>query len=85
MTNKEYYIATAIVAEIFATFINPKMRGPNFKWEDFPDLCVKFGRICLRDDKELYESKLRELEEYTRTIAKHYVEEAGLCGEEENT
>ena len=32
-------ICYANVSSLFATFSNPKMRGPNFKWENFARIC----------------------------------------------
>jgi hypothetical protein len=34
-------VCYANVAGQFAMFNNPKYRGPNFKWENFADHCVK--------------------------------------------
>jgi hypothetical protein len=38
LQNQVALVAYATVSSLFATFHNPKMRGANFTWENFPEL-----------------------------------------------
>jgi hypothetical protein len=69
---------TAIVAGLFADFINPENRGPNFKWENFPDLAWKLSNIQLYYEYPLSENKLKVFEQYTKNLARNYLSRAGL-------
>ena len=61
-------ICLAYVAGMFADFINPKNRGPNFSWNKFIDMCVENSKDWLfihavRATPEEYE--------YARKATKH--------------
>lgn len=36
--DKIYLVAYATVSHFFAMFHNPRMRGPNFSWDNFPNM-----------------------------------------------
>ena len=72
----------AVVSDMFAMFLNDKMRGDKFTWDKFPDMAA---RICAlqvalnvknaKKDEEKYEIKA---EEYGREIATHLIKTAGF-------
>lgn len=40
LSHKEQLFVYAIVSRMFATFHNPKLRGPNFSWDHFGSMMM---------------------------------------------
>lgn len=78
-------VCYANVAGQFAIFNNPKYRGPNFKWENFSDQCVREADLWMMihavysnssKNKDEINDRARE---YAKEIADrlvHYLTEA---------
>ena len=74
-------VCHATVCHMFAMFCNPKYRGPNFKWSQFPEMMkahctdqVFMANIRGRDQQAIFE----HAEETGYQIAKKMVEDAGF-------
>lgn len=74
----------AVVSDMFATFLDVKMRGEKFTWDKFPDmmasLCPRYVALnvkYLKKDEAEYETKA---EEYGREIATRLIKRAGFVG-----
>ena len=56
-------VAYATVSNLFATFHNPKMRGENFSWDEFPKISESmvagqiFMSVVLKGNKKQKEAK----------------------------
>lgn len=68
-------VCYANVSSLFATFVSSKMRGPNFTWERFPEICKDWASTWvfthdIKGDKDALE---RCAEEYAVEIAQRLV------------
>jgi len=64
-------VCYANVAGQFAIFNNPKYRGPNFKWENFSEHCVREADLWMIIHDVYRSSKNRdEINERAREYAK---------------
>ena len=62
-----------VVGEMFASFHNPKFRGPNFTWGGFPDLV---SNLCAQQIAIHSNSRNRvKMEEYAATFSRRLAAE----------
>lgn len=67
--------------DFFKMFNDPKMRGPNFKWKNFPDIVISFTKtqIFINCSPREYERLGKELEKIACDVA--FKEAKRLIGE----
>jgi hypothetical protein len=70
-------VCYANVSGQFAMFCNPKMRGPNFKWDRFADMMEKSAEhwIHIHNVRGHKETLKQTAKQYAREIAEHLVKE----------
>lgn len=70
-------ICYANVAGEFATFCNPKFRGPNFTWEHFAEMCEEQAHIWMMtnlvkgSEKEINKTAAKYAKEIATTLLRH--------------
>ena len=78
--DKVSLICHATVASMFASFCNPKFRGPNFTWEKFPQMME--GMCATQVFMANIKGDRQEVEDHAKKtgfeIAKGLVKEAGF-------
>lgn len=86
LKNRISLLCYATVSHLFATFLNDKYRGPNFKWENFPKIAKSQcrGQVYManignnKNRKECFEYA----EEMGEEIAITLIKESGLVSYE---
>lgn len=74
-------LGLVMARDFFETFSDPKMRGPNFKWEKLPDMVVRSTKTQLLTgcSPREYERLGKELEKIACSVA--FEEVTRLIGE----
>lgn len=77
-------VCYATVSNMFAMFCNPKFRGSNFQWKNFPKMMsghcrsqVFMANIRGKDQEEIF----NHAEKTGFEIATNMIKEAGFCDE----
>ena len=80
--NEIELLVTKTTLHFFATFLNPKYRGPNFKWVDFESIVLNYLEIYC------YEFKSKEEQDFliktASIICKKTLKNSGLLNETQN-
>lgn len=81
-TVRLYLWATSYTACMFASFMRPGTQGPNFKWENFPDIVAESASrnvmISMKVSKSTEKASKEIVREISLKVAKKLVDEAGL-------
>lgn len=74
-------LGLAMAKDFFGTFNDPEMRGPRFKWENFPDLVIRMVKtqVFIGCSPREYERLGKELEDIACRVA--FEEATRLMGE----
>lgn len=75
----------SFVSHMFSCMLNPKYRGPNFKWSDFVEQMYNSTPIHFATSKywqkDLTKEELELLQSVAKRIAQNLVKDAGLVEE----
>ena len=77
-------ICYANVSSEFASFCNPKFRGPNFTWSNFVDMCANWAPLWMMqnyvngNEKDINALAIK----YTREIANTMLDHSGFLGDD---
>jgi hypothetical protein len=80
LPSKYMQYCLAITHGLFADMLNPKFRGDNFTWENFPKMAKDWGlsSICLAFTN-VNEKRKRMIGEKCESIAKDILERSDIC------
>lgn len=71
------------ISNYFALFVNPVSRGPNFKWEKFPEMAQDYCKTMwafsgLSDTSRNKRKELEFISKISKEIAENLIKRAGL-------
>ena len=76
-TVRLYLWATSYTACLFASFMSPGTQGPNFKWENFPNLAVESASrnvmLSMKIPKSTEKASVEIVKEIALKVAKNWL------------